>query len=741
MHFPTMSPTKSGPGVDFSAGFAEAHSAISAVLAALDFNDAQAVAAAQLSLQTQALALFPATCFDGVDPDRVGRALAALILSHGAGQRNQPMQWIASSANDALRTLSDRLTPTGQDALLGSLEYGQEDNEFSKYFAAADRHCLAGHLHHRWADTHPFAGGTGKTSEDAAAQAAPSAWAAAQAYRQAAGAYEQAGAAELATGAWQRVVDAATQAAAAYLRSYQPLKAADAYELVATANTQAGQPGPATDARRRASAAALTAANGYLLAGAPAQAADVYARAAEICTHTYERLAAADAWLKAADAYLRSDRPAQAVAAYRRAAELYTHEGRFASAAVAYVRGRQPKSAVKAWQQAARAYTETGQPARAGDACRSQADIFSAELGQPVKAAQAYELAATAYREAAMASAGANDSLAAASHYLMAAQAYKLAATAYHTIAKASAGAFDALAGALRDLMAARVYAATGQTMRATDADLAEQQDKWAIYAYQEAARAFNRAKEFSKAADAYALAELHPEAASACLKAASACLKEAKPLQAADAYFRVGFHLRQAGQPRDEVAKAFLEAAEIYQREGEDELAAHAYAKAKQRTRAADLYLKHARACLQAEKPAQAAKAFVQAGFQLRKAGRPRDEVAEVFATAAAIYDREGAQELAASAFMEAGLLPHAVSRYTRLNMHAMVGDAFEQENMPEEAAGAFWRASQRERVIYGPETRERRSAREHSARQAKNLFRQADKGSAQFGRMDPDL
>ncbi|VVE85784.1 hypothetical protein PSP31121_05416 [Pandoraea sputorum] len=779
MHFSTPSTSVPARTPHFSPLSAEAEGAIYAVLAALDFNDAQAVHAAHLRLQRQALALFPGAYFDGVNPDGVARALATLILSPWAGQQNQSTQGIEPGVGDALRSLAERLTPTGQDALLHSLENSHGELALAKYVTHADRHCLAGHLHQRRADAPSFV----------------DAWAAAHAYRQAASAYEQAGAPQLATGAWQLAAAAATQAAAAYLRAYRPLEAADAYELAATAHTQAGQPGQGTDARRRAAAAALTAANGYLLAGAPAQAADAYARVAELCTHTHERLAAAHAWLKAAAAYLRSDRPAQAAHAYLRAAELYTQEARVASAveawlkavdaawtaadtgpanaryaqtadvclrvaracdalgqrgaaadawqraATAYGRARDFQSAVTAWKQAACACEKTAQPARAGDAYRFQADILAAELGQPLKAAQAYELAATAYRKAATASTAAKDPLAAARHYLMAAQASELAAAAYRAVAPASAGAYSALAGAMHDLMAAHLPMMTGQPMRAPEADPAAPQDEWARHAYTRAGDAFMEAGEFLAAADVYALARRHRRAARAYLKVAQTCHNEANPRQAADAYFRAACHLRLTDQPRDKVAKAFLKAAAIYQREGEDELAADACAKAKQHAQAAALYLKHARACLQTGQPLQAAKAFVRAGFQLRKADRPLNEVAEVFATAAAIYDQQGAQELAARAFMEAGLLPQAVSRFTRLNMPGLVGAAYGRKKMDEKAAGALWQASRRVPIPYGPETEESATARRKFRQQARCLFEQTDKAAAQSRRIDPDL
>lgn len=365
--------------------------------AAPNFNEGPEVRATHKLIQAQVLARLAEHVFDGANPDAVGAAIASLVLYPCAEQQAQTTQWIEPGRDEALRTLAEHFTPMGMDALLAGLDESPagspEDHAVLQDFPKEDGYCLAGHLYRQRANAHEYVEVTDQTSEDASAPTAAGAWAAAQDYWKAAAAYEQAGAPGLATEAWQRAVDAATQAAAAYLRSYQPLKAADAYELVVVANTQAGQTGRATDARRRAAAAALAAANGFMLAGALAPAADAYARAAQTYTLTYERLEAARVWLNAADAYRRTHQPAQAARAYQRVAELFTHDGQLAQAADALL-----KAADAACAAADTCPTEE-RYRQAADVCVRAARACYA-LDQRGPGADAWRQAAVAYQRA-----------------------------------------------------------------------------------------------------------------------------------------------------------------------------------------------------------------------------------------------------------------------------------------------------------------------------------------------------
>ncbi|AKK25074.1 hypothetical protein MB84_30565 (plasmid) [Pandoraea oxalativorans] len=181
MHFSQLPPTGSAPTTGYAGqvprGCAEA---LGAILATVDFRRKAMVNAAHEGLQASALTIFPPETFDGMDPEGVGRALASLMLCDFAAQRNQTTQWIEPDRDDVLRTLAVRLTPTGQEALLQSLENRQGDNAFSnyfahadgQYFAQADAYCLAGHLYFQRAGSPLLAGSIDKTPEDASAQAA-----------------------------------------------------------------------------------------------------------------------------------------------------------------------------------------------------------------------------------------------------------------------------------------------------------------------------------------------------------------------------------------------------------------------------------------------------------------------------------------------------------------------------------------------------------------------------------------
>ncbi|VVE85666.1 hypothetical protein PSP31121_05348 [Pandoraea sputorum] len=363
MYFPKELPTPV-VGPHLPAESAEAHGSVSAMLAALDFSDAQAVHAAHLSLQTQAPVLFPAHFFDGVDPDGVARALATGILEQGAAQQQQTTQGIAPGPEQACRTLSEHFTPSGQDALLQSLENSHAENAFSKYLAATDRHCLAGHLWLQRANTRLVGGDIVKTPEVASAQAAEDYLKAADHYRRA--------------GQTGPAADAYRLAAVACLRTYQPLKAAKAFLQAAGLLTQTQQLPEAENARRQALAAYLNAANGCVLAGAPAPAVDAYLNAVELCIQTHRPVRALDACLKAADACLRAKRPLKAASVYLKAVGLCN--------------------------QTIDLYTQTRQPLEAVDACRKavhaarRAAVIYTKRRQPALVAEANSSAAEAYR-------------------------------------------------------------------------------------------------------------------------------------------------------------------------------------------------------------------------------------------------------------------------------------------------------------------------------------------------------
>ncbi|WP_167370706.1 hypothetical protein [Pandoraea vervacti] len=601
------------------------------------------VNAAHEGLQASALTIFPPETFDGVDPEGVGRALASLILCDFAAQRNQTTQWIEPDRDEALRTLAVRLTPTGQEALLQSLENSQGDNAFSKYFAhadsqyfaQADAYCLAGHLYFQRAGTPLLAGSIDRTPEDASAQAAGD-------YLKAADLFTRAGQPDLAAEAYLGAADA-------YRGSFQPLKAAEVCLRAADLYTQTSQPLKAADARLKAAAAYLTAANGYLLAGAPGVAGDAYLRAADLYMQTHQPMKAVDICQKAADAYRGAGEPGQAAVAHlwaahavRADADARPEKGRYAQAAAAYVRAaqaytdveqpgpaadawlwaalastraREPRKALAAYQQAAEANTKAGRHGLAGDVWRSVADLYT-ELGDPKLASDANDNAATVYRWAAIGGTEVRQPLPAAHYYLMAAEA----------------------------------HAAVAQHARDENAKDVEQEHKeLAEEAYEWAGDAFMGDGLPAAATHAYMLAGQYARAIVPCAQAARHYLAADELLQAADAYTQLGFALRAAGEPTDKGNKAFLTAAGLYQRERAYLAAAVAYAEGGDFLQAAPLFERVNRpapaghAYLQSKMFPQAARAFWRAN-RLEPDAERRERLrllAESTSEQAVLFDR----------------------------------------------------------------------------------------------------
>ncbi|AKK24748.1 hypothetical protein [Pandoraea oxalativorans] len=483
----------------------EAHGAVSAMLAALNFNDAGEVNAAQLRLQTQAPALFPDACFDGVAPEDVGRALASLILSHGAAQRNRSTRWIAPGAHDALGTLCGRLTPSGQDALLQSLESGHGENAFSRYLGELDRWCLAGHLYRQRASTRGAAGDLGPAPQDADAQAAAE-------YLQAVDCYTRAGQSGLAapvcllaadlsmqTHQTNKAVDLYLTAADAYLRTGRPGRAAAVYLRVFNLYTDLGQPELAAATCLKAAHAARAAADAHPQKGKYALAGDVYLLVAKCYADAGRPDLAADAWLWAAQAYTRAHEPRKALAAYRQAAE---------------------------------ANTEARRPGLAGDAWRGVAALHK-ELGEPELSADANENVATAYRWAALGGPDVVQPLPAAHYFLLAAYAHE--AVAKH---------------------------ARGENAK----EVEKEHRQLAEDAYKRAAHAFMKEGLVAAATNPYMLASSYKQAVVACTRAIHESLAANDLSLIADLYMQLGYALRGAGEPEDKQNQAFLIAAGYYQ-------------------------------------------------------------------------------------------------------------------------------------------------------------------------------
>lgn len=586
MHFSQLPPTGSTGATGYLGqaprGGAEA---LGTILATVDFRCKRMVNAAHEGLQASALTIFPPETFDGVDSEEVGRALASLMLCYFAAHRNQTMQWIEPDHCAALRTLAARLTPTGQKALLQSLENSQADNAFSRYFAhadsqyfaQADAYSLAGHLYFQQAGTPLLPGSIGKTPEDASAQAAED-------YLKAAELFMRGGQPALAAKAYLLGADA-------HLRSCQPLKATEACLRAVHLYTQTSEPLKAADARLKAAAAYLNVANGYVLAGAHGLAGDAYLRAADLYMQTHQPLTAVDICLKAADAYrwagelgqaavaylwaahaLMADadarpekgRYARAAAAYLLAAQAYTDLGQpgpaadaWLWAALAFTRADEPRKALTAYQQAAEANTKAGRHGLAGDAWCSVAALYT-ELRDPKSASDANDNAATAYRWAAIGGTEVCQPLPAEHYYMMAGYA----------------------------------HAAVAQQARDENADdVAQEHQDLAEDAYERAGHGFVETGLFAAGTGAHMLARQYALALGPCAQVIREYLAVGDLVQAADAYMQLGFALKGARKHHDKVNKAFVTAAVLYRREGEDLAAAVAYAEGKDYLRAGPLF------------------------------------------------------------------------------------------------------------------------------------------------------
>ncbi|WP_150811556.1 soluble NSF attachment family protein [Pandoraea sputorum] len=420
------------------------------------------VSAAHEGLQAQVLEIFPPETFDGMDPTGVKRALASLILLYFAGQWHQTTQWIEPGRDEALRTVSGRLTPTGQQALLQSLENSQGENAFSKYFAQpesqyfaqVDAYCLAGHLCVPRADDRRPAGDPDTTPEDAHAQATgvstdlgPS-LKAPETYLKVAhalkadadarpekGRYAHAGAAyrlaaKPSLGQNQAGPAAAyLWAAQALTRAHQLDQALTCFKDAAKANAQAHRPGLAGDAWRSVAEIHTERGEHDLASEALIKAALAYRDAALGDTEARQGLPGAIYHLMAAYAYQAAGQKPLAAAAFINAADAFMDENLFLEATEVYALVGLPKQAIEACEKAVDAYRAADAFVPAAEACRTlgillrthggpldderRAFLDAAELYAKVGEVRAYEAAADACIEA--------------NEYLQAAQFYELA--------------------------------------------------------------------------------------------------------------------------------------------------------------------------------------------------------------------------------------------------------------------------------------------------------------------------
>lgn len=342
----------------------------------VDFHDAPALRAAHEALQRDMEHSLDDTHFRGGAKPEWLSALATLALCQRADAQGVSTRLIPARRSDALTTLADRLTPTGNAALMQTLHANADNPTFVKYLAQADRYCLAGHAN---------------TRAGFYAQAA-------EAYETAADAYSQMGCRQM------RAAHAYTLAAEARTQAGDLQQAAETYKMAAGVYARTRQLELVVEAYSKAMLA-------YQQAGLHEPAAHISMLAAEVCLVDAEALAAADedalaesaydlaatAFKAAALIYRTAQLPEQAAHAETRAATTFTQLAEHEQAAEAYSRAQLHAHAAEAYRTAAQQYRLVAQNARAAQSYRLAAEHYMLD-GQSARAATSYQLAAEVYR-------------------------------------------------------------------------------------------------------------------------------------------------------------------------------------------------------------------------------------------------------------------------------------------------------------------------------------------------------
>lgn len=304
----------------------------------LNFDDDDAVDREyERLLGSPALASFCERVFDSRDPAGSLEALISLILYRCAHESRQSTGAIGQHRKVALMTVTEHLSPVGQDELLQSLDANAAPRAFQRYLTEADRLCLASHIYSQRAQS-------GHDSEDLI-----------------------------------RSAEASTGAAQAYLLMDETTRAVESCCAASKAYEAAGLIGKAIDAQTKAADIAKQA-NSFKMA------VENYAKLARRCTAWADALRETGSLEQAEHAQNR------ATVAYGNLADVYCMR-----ADECLQRG-QHEEALSLYSEAKNACRQGKYPVRAAQLCEKVANLYL-DRGKPESAARHYAYAAQDYCE------------------------------------------------------------------------------------------------------------------------------------------------------------------------------------------------------------------------------------------------------------------------------------------------------------------------------------------------------